>query len=357
MNDRTPPRTSRPIPPPGLDYPFVEAPAPANIVPVAPGIGWLRMPLPFALDHINLWLLEDGDGWTIVDTGIDREEVQALWRRLFAGAMAGRPVRRVVVTHFHPDHIGLAGWLGQETGAPVWATQTEWLMATALFRDTEGENGVQQLAFYRENGLSADWLEALGGRGNKYRERVSAPPAAYRRLVDGEEFVVGRHRWRVIVGTGHAPEHACLYCPDLKVLISGDQILPRITPNVSLFAAEPEADPLAQFLGSLDRFADLPADTLVLPSHGYPFRGLHARTAALKRHHEDRLAEILAACDDPRSAAEIIPVLFRRELDAHQIAFAMGESLSHLAHLAARGDLVRERGSDGIQRYGRAGGR
>lgn len=355
-DDQTP-RVLAPPAPAGLSYAFPEAPAPARLITVAPGVHWLRMPLPFALDHINLWLVEDGapdaSGWTLIDTGICRDEVKALWRRLVAGPMTGRSVRRVIATHFHPDHVGLAGWLAAEHHVPLWMTRGEWLMTALLQRDVEGVAAAEQVAFYRRNGLSEDWAAPLAERGNTYRRRIAPPPAGFHRIVDGEEIAIGDERWTVIVGTGHAPEHACLYCARLGVLISGDQILPKITPNVSLFAGEPDSDPLGDFLRSLDRFRGLPEDTLVLPSHGFPFRGLGARLDAMAEHHEARLLEIIEACDTPRTAAEMIPLLFRRTLDVHQIMFAMGESLAHLAHLAAAGRLARVIGADGLVRYRR----
>lgn len=343
-------------PGPGMTYAWTEPPAPSETIEVAPGVLWLRMPLPYALDHINLWALADGDGWTLVDTGIGLDEVKALWRGHFADSLGGKPVRRVIVTHFHPDHFGLAGWLAEATGAEVWMTRTEWLTALTVHRDQEQIGATAQVEFFTAHGLVGEHQTGLANRGNRYRKMVAAPPGAYRRIADGETIRIGAHDWRVIVGTGHAPEHACLYCGDLGVFISGDQVLPKITPNVSLHASEQDADPLKNFLDSLERFRGLGTngtedDVLVLPSHEYPFRGLEARLDSIRAHHDERLAEVVAACDTPKTAAEVVPVLFRRELDTHQMMFAMGECLSHLAFLAAGGRLVQSRGNDGIWRF------
>jgi len=338
-----------------LTYLYDAPPAPAEAVQVAPGVHWLRMPLPFALNHINLWLLEDGDGWTIVDTGIQRPEVQEIWRAILAGPLAGGRVKRVLITHFHPDHIGLAGWLVEELGSEMWITRTEWLMHQMLTLDDAGINHASQVAAYRENGLDAAWMERLSGRGNTYQVRVGRAPHRHRRIADGEEIEIGRRTWHVVVGTGHAPEHACLHCPSLGVLISGDQILPKITPNVSLWAGDDTADPLADYLGSLDLFRHLPPSTVVLPSHNLPFTGLHQRLDDLARHHEERLQDLVDACDRPMTAAQLIPVLFDREMDAHQIGFAMGECLSHLTYLAGSGRMTRSRRDDGVITYRRGG--
>jgi glyoxylase-like metal-dependent hydrolase (beta-lactamase superfamily II) len=348
MNRMSVPAATAPYRP---DYAFDAAPAPGPVTEVADGVLWLRMPLPFALDHINLWALADGDGWTLVDTGINRDETKELWRDLFAGPLAGRPAGRLICTHFHPDHFGLAGWLCGEHGIGLTMTRAEWTMGTMIRLDTEGAFSRSMADFYRGHGLGEEWTGPLAARGNMYATRVDLPPNSYLRIVDGDEIDIGGRVWRVIVGTGHAPEHACLYCADLGVLISGDQVLPRITSNVSVWASEPDADPLADFLGSLDRFRGLPEDTLVLPSHGLPFRGLDGRLDDLARHHDDRLAEVAEACPDWRSAADIVPVLFRRELDGHQMTFAMGESIAHLAYLEAQGRLASGRGDDGIMRY------
>ena len=335
-----------------LDKPFEGHPAPGETIEVAPGVHWLRMPLPAALDHINLWLIEDGEGWTIVDCGFAFDETKALWRQIFAGTMAGRPATRVMVTHFHPDHVGAAGWLCGEQGAGLWISRTEWLMHKLLMFD-EGHNSSFQAEFYRVNGLDAADADAMVARGNGYRKVSSEAPHDFHRLVEGELVEIGGNAWRVIVSTGHAPEHVSLYCEALGVMIAGDQILPRISPNVTLAGSQPEADPLDDFLTSIERFRALPEDTLVLPSHVVPFRGLHMRIDQLADHHRDRLDEILAALVRPMTAAEIVPVLFdsNRAFDLYQKGFAMGEALAHLAYLEKQGKLTRETGSDGLVRY------
>jgi len=322
-------------------------------VEVHPGVLWSRMPLPFALDHINLWLLADGEGWVAVDTGIADEGTKSLWDEVLAKCTGGRPLNRLISTHFHPDHFGLAGWLVERTGAPLLMTQTEWLTAALHHHDVLAREAGAQAAFFARHGLTGPHLEALASRGNRYRSLTSEPPEGFTRISDGEELEIGGRVWRVIVGTGHAPEHACLYCRELSLLIAGDQVLPKITPNVTLHASQPEANPLADFLDSLERLARLPVDTLVLPSHGLPFRGLHDRLGQMRDHHHRRLERVLAACETPRSAADLLTVLFNRELDTHQVMFAMGESLAHLAWLVHQGGLHSTQGPGGIVTFGR----
>lgn len=337
-----------------VTYPIAEVPAAGTLVPVADGVHWLRMPLPFALDHINLWVLDDGDavdgGVALVDTGVATADTKAVWDALFAGPLAGRTVTRVICTHFHPDHMGLAGWLCDRFDVRLWATLGEWSFGLMLSMDHSDAFVETQVRFYRGAGFDAAQLEAVRQRGNAYAARVEPLPRNLRRLRDGESLAVGGRGWRVVVGHGHAPEHAALYCADLGLLISGDQVLPRISPNVSVWPQEPDADPLARFMESLRRIkAEVPADTLVLPSHGKPFHGLHARIDDLLAHHEDRLDDCRAACAAaPRRAVDLVPVLFRRELDAHQMFFAIGESIAHAHALWTRGDLVRDTDSDGV---------
>jgi glyoxylase-like metal-dependent hydrolase (beta-lactamase superfamily II) len=340
-----------------LSYAFGDTiPAPGKLHDIAPGVKWLRMGLPFALDHINLWLLEDEEegqaGWTIVDCGIASDATREAWETIFAEGLDGKPVLRVIVTHCHPDHVGLSDWLCARWKAPLWMTTGEYGFARMMAASLQGVDGTAALPHFQRHGLTdPDLLEQLKGRKSYYPNLVPGVPSAYRRMQDGQQIRIGQHRWQVITGFGHAPEHAALHCPDLDLLISGDMVLPRISTNVSVFAVEPEANPVQLYLDSLAKFSGLPEDTLVLPSHGKPFRGLHTRIGQLNEHHRERLAEVVEACATPQTAADIVPVMFRRKLDAHQLTFALGEALAHLHKLWFDGVLNRRIGEDGVIRF------
>ncbi len=339
-----------------LEFPFAAPPAPGATLEVAPGVLWLRMPLPFQLDHINLWLLRDEEGWTIVDSGIGDAATRALWERIFERALDGLPVRGLIVTHYHPDHAGNAAWLCERFGAELWMTQAEYLTAHAVRAAGAGYTTEAVLKVFRRNGLDDAHFAGMSSRGNRYRDLVPEFPLSYRRILDGDDIVVNGRRWRVIVGYGHAPEHASLHCEDLKLLIAGDMLLSTISTNVSVWSIDPEGDPLKLFLESIQRYRALAPDTLVLPSHGLPFRGARERVAELESHHAAHFAELAEACaQGPRSAADLIPVLFRRKLDMHQMFFAMGEAIAHLHYLYYAGRMARETGADGVVRYASAG--
>jgi glyoxylase-like metal-dependent hydrolase (beta-lactamase superfamily II) len=336
-----------------LHYPFGDTvPLPGDAVDVAPGLRWLRLPLPFALDHINLWLLDDGEGYTVVDCGAATDASRAAWEQVMAQHLHGKPLGRVLVTHCHPDHVGLADWLCTRWQAPLWMTAGEFGFARMMAAALPGVDGTAALPHFQRHGLvDPDMLGKMGSRRNYYPTLVPSVPQAYHRLQDGQQVAIGGHDWRVIAGYGHSPEHAALYCVALNVLISGDMVLPRISTNVSVFAVEPEGNPLQQYLDSLARYADLPHDVLVLPAHGKPFRGLHVRVDQLRAHHAARLDEVATACTEPRSAADIVPLMFRRPLDAHMLSFALGEALAHLHKLWRDGIVRRETGDDGIIRF------
>jgi glyoxylase-like metal-dependent hydrolase (beta-lactamase superfamily II) len=335
-----------------VTHPFGDrVPEPGEAIAVAPGMWWIRMPLPFALDHINLWLLEDGDGWTLVDTGYGVEATWTLWERHFAGVMAGRPVKNVVVTHYHPDHVGSAGWLVERTGAPFWMTAAEYLSAHAAHGDFAGFDRDNTVALYVANGVDPASVPETTRKVNGYRRGVPTIPRRYRRMMHGDRLSIGGHDWEVITVFGHAPEHAALWCAARNVLISGDQVLPRITTNVGVWGNQPEANPLRLFLESMSRFSHLPADALVLPSHDRVFHGVHARISQLHAHHAERLQRLLEGCERPLTAFEALPLLFRRKLDDHQLMFAMGEAIAHLHYLQHEGRVRRVDDGSGTRRF------
>jgi glyoxylase-like metal-dependent hydrolase (beta-lactamase superfamily II) len=371
-----------------LDYPFGDAlPLAGGTLDVAPGVKWIRMGLPFALDHINLWLLRDEldgpqgtvQGWTVVDCCVSRDESKAQWEQIFSDELEGLPVLRVIVTHMHPDHIGLAHWLCERWKAPLWISATDYNTASLSIRGSTGFGGANSADFFASHGMTnAGYLEQIRGRSNYYPGLVPAVPASFHRMMDGQVIAIGGRDWTCISGYGHAPEHIALSCADISLaptvpaapaprggaaglgaarrpaglLISGDMVLPRISTNISVYDVEPESNPLTLFLQSIDKFKALHPDTLVLPSHGKPFRGLHTRIDQLQAHHRDRLAEVMDACAaSPCSGADILPVMFRRTLDLHQTTFAMGEAVAHLHALWFDGKLRRLRGGDGIYRF------
>ena len=342
----------------GLSYPCGEAPENGHGREIAPGVRWLRMHLPWALAHINLYAIDDGEGWAIVDTGAQTREALAGWTRLLAApdALAGRRLTRVFCTHMHPDHVGMAGWLTRRFDVRLWMTRLEYLTCRSLVADTGREAPDDAIRFYRHAGWNDEAIETYRVRFGGFGRVVHALPDSYRRLHEGEVIRIGAHDWRVIVGNGHSPEHACLLCDELKVLLSGDQVLPRISSNVSVFPTEPDADPLADWIASIAKLRSSVGDEmLVLPSHGEPFRGLHARLDRLAGGHAkslDRLRRSLG--DEPKRAIDCFGALFARAIEGPELlGMATGETLAHLNHLLARGEIGRETGADGVWRYHR----
>jgi glyoxylase-like metal-dependent hydrolase (beta-lactamase superfamily II) len=336
-----------------LTFPFQSTPAPAEALEVAAGVRWLRMRLPMAgLNHINVWGLADGDGWTLVDTGMQTADTAADWQSALTGALQGRPVTRVICTHMHPDHVGMAGWLTRQHRCRLWMTRLEYVICRVLVADTGREAPADGVHFYRSAGWDEAALEHYKARFGGFGKAVHALPDSYRRVVDGEALEIGGRSWRAVVGRGHSPEHLCLYSPDLEVLISGDQVLPRISSNVSVFPTEPDADPLSEWLASLASIKErVPDDVLVLPSHNEPFRGLHARLDALIAGHEQRLAHVHGELGQPKRAVDVFGALFRRRVGIDMLGMATGESIAHLNCLIARRLAAREVDASGITWY------
>ncbi len=346
----------------GLSYPCGAPLAPGEVREVAPGVLWLRMPLPLALNHINLWAIADADGWAIVDTGAKTPETMAAWGRLISpdGPLAATPqgarVSRVIVTHQHPDHVGSAGWLTRKFECRLWMTRLEYLSCRTLVADTGREAPDDAIRFCRQAGWSEAALDMYRARFGWFGKLVHALPDSYRRIRDGEQLRIGGHDWQVVVGQGHSPEHACLRCDALGVLISGDQVLPRISSNVSVFPTEPDADPLGDWLASIARLrAMLSDELLVLPAHGEPFRGLHARLDRLAAGHAKGLERLERLLTEPKRVIDVFGALFARPIDDKgvQLGLATGESLAHLNYLVAAHRVRRFAGDDGAWRYQR----
>jgi len=310
------------------------------------------MPLPMQLNHINLYLLDDGDGWVIVDTGLGAPETQDVWERVFAEDLGGKPIKAVVVTHFHPDHVGQAGWLTERWKVPLHMSELEFFYARALSHVVEHEEVPWQWRdFYLRAGLREEDMQSITSFLSFYPRVVQPLPLSFLNLADGDALSVGGHQWRVIQCHGHAPAHACLYCETKGLFISGDQVLPRITSNVSVTATHPEAAPLGPWLRSLEGLLDLPAETFVLPAHNLPFRGIRERLVYLLKHHEVQLDRIEQACQAPKSVVDLLPVLFRPGLEGFSLILAIGECTAHLHHLMRQSRLDRALEQDGVYHY------
>jgi glyoxylase-like metal-dependent hydrolase (beta-lactamase superfamily II) len=320
---------------------------------VAPGIRWARLPLPFRLDHVNVYLIEDDGGVAILDTGIDDRACRGAWAKLLAGPLAGQRITRLIVTHCHPDHVGLAQWLVDRTGLTLEMSETEYLTALVLNLDPEALEAEPYRDFYESNGLDEETTQAVMTRGHRYLKMLSGLPKTFRRVIAGERLRIGGRDFHVLTGGGHSPEQLMLHLADGNVFLSADQVLPRISPNVAVLSRDPEGDPLGIFLRSLRALRKrLPEDVLVLPGHDLPFTGLHKRLEAMLEHHEDRCAALVDACRrEPLSAAELVPKIFHRTLDAHQTGFAFGETLAHVNYLARRGRLHLADSKDDIRRF------
>lgn len=319
-----------------LSFPYAAPPAPGQAIEVAPGVFWFSTFLPFRLKAINQWLLRDDGGWTMVDCGYPLNEVREQIETVWARVLGDRPVTRLIVTHHHCDHIGNCRWICERWGIVPSITKGEYDHAHQFLTQSFADASLLREAFYRRHGLSPS---AAVDVNEGWRQLYFRPlPQEYMRVQDGDVLRIGGFEWHVMILRGHAPEQAVLHCPERNLLISGDQVLPKITPNVSVHANHPSADPLALFLKGNRRLAQTCGDAMVLPSHKVPFHGLQTRIRQLEAHHEQRLARIERALNGgPQTAAAVIPVIFGDINNGHEVGFALGESVAHLHRLVAEG--------------------
>jgi glyoxylase-like metal-dependent hydrolase (beta-lactamase superfamily II) len=338
---------------PNLVYPLGDPPPAGEAREISPGVFWIRMPLPFALQWINLWLIADGDGWTIIDTGVALEQSREYWRSIFDATLNGKPVKRVICTHMHPDHMGLAGWICRKFNATFWMSRLEYITGRMLVADTGREAPDEGVEFYRAAGWDEDSLDSYKVRFGGFGKAVSKVPDAYRRMADGDEIEIGGRIWRVITGNGHSPEHVCLWQEEAKLFISGDQVLPRISSNVSVFPTEPEGDPLADWINSCKKLLlALPNDVLVLPAHNEPFYGLHERLQNLIDGHERALARVLHRLKQGRKRAiDLFGALFARKIGPDVLGMATGEAIAHANCLIGRGLARGVKDAEGVVYY------
>ena len=339
--------------PKGIRYPWGTPPAEGEAIEVAPGVLWLRLPLPMALDHVNVYALDEGDSWTIVDTGFSSKRGRAIWGKLLAGPLGGKPVSRVIVTHHHPDHVGLVGWFQSEHGAELWTTRTAWLFSRMLQLDEQAIPTQETMAFYRSAGMDPEiFAKRAQERPFNFADVVYPMPLGFHRLKEGDVIEIGGRSWDVRMGNGHSPEHATFWSQDDNLVLSGDQILPSISSNIGVYATEPGADPVGDWLEACERLKTFAReDHLVLGGHKLPFTGLPTRMRQLIDNHHGALDRLLAYIDTPKAAGDCFAPLFKRAIGPSEYGLALVEAIAHLSHLYQTGQASRTKREDGAWVY------
>jgi len=331
-----------------IDFPYEQPPSAGEAIEVAEGVLWMRLPLPMRLDHVNVYALDDGDGWTVIDTGFNSKKGRAIWEALMAGPLRGKPITRVLVTHHHPDHVGMAGWLQSDHGAELWTTRTAWLFSRMLTLDVQERLTPETLAFYRAAGMDRGvYDKRIAEKPFNFADVVAPMPLGFQRIKQDDVLTIGGRRWVVHIGHGHAPEHATLWSLDDNLVISGDQVIAGISSNLGVYATEPEADPVGDWLESCERLGALAQqDHFVLPGHKLPFTGLPQRMGQLIENHHSALIRLEQHLLTPQTAAECFPPLFKRNIGEGEYGLALVEAYGHLNHLHQIGTIVRSRRED-----------
>jgi glyoxylase-like metal-dependent hydrolase (beta-lactamase superfamily II) len=335
-----------------IEFPFPVPPKAGEAIEIAPGLFWLRLPLPFRLNHVNIYLIEDDGGFALIDTGLDSAEIRAVWTALFQGFLRAKRLTRIIATHSHPDHIGLAGWLAEQREAPLIASAIEYEETIVALRDPHALNREPHLRFYNSHGLDDRATRHVAGKGLVYSRIVGAPPPIFEAIAAGDRLRIGGRDFEALTGGGHSPDQIMLICEAERLFLAADQVLAKISPNISVEASTPDGDPLGVYLGSLEAIADAaPDDALVLPGHNLPFTGLKRRIGELVSHHKARCAMIAGACREaPRSVADLVPILFGRAVeDPLELSFAFGEALAHANYLVRRNALRQVGAAGGVR--------
>lgn len=333
----------------GIRYPFEAPPEHGQATEVAPGILWMRLPLPMQLDHVNIYALDDGDGWTVIDTGFDSPKARGIWRDLLDGPLAGKAVTRVIVTHHHPDHVGLAGWFQTEYGAELVTTRTAWLFARMLTLDVQERPRPETLKFWRSGGIDdAEYEKRANERPFNFADVVSPLPLGFTRVAEGDTIRMGGRNWLVRTDNGHAPEHATFWSLDDDLVLGGDQLLPGISANLGVYATEPGADPVGDWLTSCRRLQEFAEERhLVLPGHKLPFTGLPLRLHQMIENHIGALSRLEKHLSEPHTAMECFVPVFKREITGASAGLALVEAIAHLNHLLHKGRVTRRMRADG----------
>ncbi len=341
----------------GLRYPWETPPEAGQAIEVADGVLWMRLPLPMRLDHVNVYALDDGDSWTIIDTGFDTGKTKNIWQSLLQGPLAGKPVDRVIVTHHHPDHIGLAGWFQQEFGSELVTTRTAWLLGRMLMLDKQTVLPPETIAFYRSAGMSEEILQKrMTEKPFNFADVVADLPLGFTRIKQDDVIRIAGRDWDVHIGNGHAPEHATFWSRDDNLVISGDQILSSISPNIGVYPTEPMADPVGEWLEACERLSLLARDDqLVLGGHKLPFTGLPFRLHQLIENHHGALKRLVDYLDTPKSAGDCFAPLFKRKIGETEYGLALVEAIAHVSHLYQEGRATRELDAAGTYLYTRSG--
>ena len=335
-----------------VDYIFGDKlPVPLEPIEVAEGILWFRLPMPIALDHINIYLLDDGDSWVLIDTGLADTKSIEIWTDILKKYLSKRPIQKIIGTHFHPDHVGLSGWLIERTGAEFWMTQIEWLSARQAYLTVDSGASHAMSAFYKKANLKPDLIKIYEDIGNDYRSMVTPIPLEYERIEHSTSFKIGDRVWKPVFGSGHSPDHVSFYCEKDRIMLGGDMLLPRITPIIAVWWQEPNADPLEGYIEFLKTLGSIGSDALILPAHNRPYKELQTRVADLISHHNERLEITYEACKNENSAEAIMQELFTRKLDPFQTRFAIGETIAHINNLIKKGTLKRRLDDDGVYFY------